>query len=190
MKTFFLAFVALDAASTWKGRSASLPPGMDLETMSKQMCNMYMYMILSNENPTEYPAMAGPGESSGDISYSSSGGSCTIEEGHGAIIIENCDCSDPKKYDFADQALCKSIPADDKSDTNDKGLEKLIDLTCTEEDLTDTSLFNFLSVGLMILQQLHDSATTTTTVKVSEEESGFLINSVSISLLAAMTIFN
>merc|ERR1712137_396637 len=137
--------------------------------MSKQMCNMYMYMILSNENPTEYPAISGPGgpgesgpggpsmsgpggpgESSGDISYSSSGGSCTIEEGHGAIIIKNCDCSDPKKYDFADQALCKSIPADDKSDTNDKGLEKLIDLTCTEEDLTDTSLFNFLSVGLMI----------------------------------------
>merc|ERR1712137_1363939 len=126
-----------------------------METMSKQMCNMYMYMILSNENPTEYPAISGPGgpgesgpggpsmsgpggpgESSGDISYSSSGGSCTIEEGHGAIIIENCDCSDPKKYDFADQALCKSIPADDKSDTNDKGLEKLIDLTCTEEDLT------------------------------------------------------
>ena len=34
------------------------------------------------------------------------------------------------------------------------------------------------------------AATTTTTVKVSEEESGFLINSVSISLLAAMTIFN
>ena len=34
------------------------------------------------------------------------------------------------------------------------------------------------------------AATTTTTVKVSEEDSGFLINSVSISLLAAMTMFN
>ena len=103
-----------------KGRSASVPPGMTMETMSKQMCNMYMYMILSNENPTEYPAMAGPGESSGDISYSSSGGSCTIE---GSIIrirtdstntpmfaytdplfpISNCDCSDPKKYVFYDE---------------------------------------------------------------------------------------
>merc|ERR1711946_3957 len=168
MKTFFLAFVALDAASTWKGRSASLPPGMDLETMSKQMCNMYMYMILSNENPTEYPAMAGPGESSGDISYSSSGGSCTIEEGsspssngpppsygppssngpppsygppsYGATTIQNCDCSDPKKYVFADKALCKKLPP---IPANDKGTQKLKDLTCG-------SLFNFLSVGLMI----------------------------------------
>merc|ERR1712137_1452313 len=118
--------------------------------MSKQMCNMYMYMILSNENPTEYPAMAGPGESSGDISYSSSGGSCTIEEGsspssngppsYGATTIQNCDCSDPKKYVFADTALCKKIPP---IPANDKGTQKLKDLTCG-------SLFNFLSVGLMI----------------------------------------
>ena len=97
-----------------KGRSASLPPGMTMELMSKQMCNGYMYMILSNENPTEYPAMDGP--MSGDIgSYSSSGGSCTIEVPMASfngthenieeteVAIPKCDCSDPKKYVFYDE---------------------------------------------------------------------------------------
>merc|ERR1711990_441043 len=144
MKTFFLAFVALDAASTWKGRSASLPPGMDMETMSKMMCNQNMYMILSSKNPTEYPAMAGPGGSGGSISYSSSGGSCTIGQGGFSMTYKNCDCSDPENYVFYDEALCKSAPP---IQANDKGGQKLKDLTCG-------SLFNFLSVGLMIFCSL------------------------------------
>ena len=86
-----------------KGRSASLPPGMDMETMSKMMCNQNMYMILSSKNPTEYPAMAGPGGSGGSISYSSSGGSCTIGQGGFSMTYKNCDCSDPENYVFYDE---------------------------------------------------------------------------------------
>jgi len=123
MKTFFLAFVALDAASTWKGRSASLPPGKTMETMIKFHCHMTMYQILSKDNPTDYPKFTnGPVEFS---SYSSSGGTCTLEYGAMAssmvssmassmapsmassmvpsIAFQNCDCSAPKSYDFYDK---------------------------------------------------------------------------------------
>merc|ERR1711917_8479 len=141
MKTFFLAFVALDAASTWQGRSGSLPPGVTMETMTKQMCHTTIYQILSKDNPTDYPKIQdGPGEFD---SYSSSGGTCTLEYagGMGSMQVQSCDCSDPKKYDFYDAELCKAMPA--LGPPGDKAFEKLTDLTCG-------SLFNFLSVGLMI----------------------------------------
>ena len=84
-----------------KGRSASLPPGMTIETMTKQMCHTTIYQILSKDNPTDYPKPTdGPGEIG---SYSSSGGSCTIGDEFGGMTIQNCDCSDPKKYDFYDE---------------------------------------------------------------------------------------
>ena len=75
-----------------------------MELMSKMMCHDAVYQILASENPTEYPApMDGPSFSS-DISYSSSGGRCTINYGASgsSMSVSNCDCSDPKSYDFYD----------------------------------------------------------------------------------------
>ena len=107
----------------FKGRSASLPPGKTMETMIKFHCHMTMYQILSKDNPTDYPKFTnGPVEFS---SYSSSGGTCTLEYGAMAssmvssmassmapsmassmvpsIAFQNCDCSAPKSYDFYDK---------------------------------------------------------------------------------------
>ena len=69
-----------------KGRSASLPPGMNMETMTKMMCNQIINDILEN-----------------GLDYSYSGGWCTITEGYGSMTIQGCDCSDPKNYNFYDE---------------------------------------------------------------------------------------
>ena len=85
-----------------KGRSASLPPGMTMKAMNKQMCHLTIYQILSSENPTDYPKKTDvPGEFYS--SYSSSGGSCTIRDEFGSMTIQNCDCSNPKSYNFYDE---------------------------------------------------------------------------------------
>ena len=78
---------------------------MTMGTMQKQMCSGFIYSVLSNENPTEYPKMTdGPaGPNSGNMTFSSSGGSCTIEEEGFSMTLPNCDCSDPKKYVFYDE---------------------------------------------------------------------------------------
>ena len=75
-----------------KGRSASLPPGMDMETMNKQMCNEFIYDILENEIDLMIHG------------YSYVGGICTINHGsYGSMSIQGCNCSDPKNFNFYDK---------------------------------------------------------------------------------------
>ena len=69
-----------------KGRSVSMPSGMDMASMTKMTCNKIINDILEN----------------GNDNYSSSGGSCTIDEGYGSMTLSGCDCSDPKNYKFYD----------------------------------------------------------------------------------------
>ena len=76
-----------------------------METKFKDMCNGVIYGVLSKENPSEYPVgnPNAPAMFTGDVTLSSSGGSCTVKEEFGEMTIPNCDCSDPKKYDFYDK---------------------------------------------------------------------------------------
>merc|ERR1719312_786059 len=140
MKTFFLAFIALDAASTWKGRSVpeGPPPGM-----GKMMCNNFIYTILAGEDSKNYPLANGlePAEKG---SYSSSGGACSITEDGSTVTISNCDCSDPKSYNFADKELCKIYEAGPPKDGKNAMTDKQKALACGAGTY-------FLSVGLMIL---------------------------------------
>jgi len=143
MKIFLLAFVALDAASTWKARSGSDPsqsgstdqgPGDDgppAEVMAKMNCNMVIYQILAKDNAKEYPLDGGDKPIS---KYSSKDGACTYDatmkrcsqsgsgpetctESTEEITLSKCDCSDPKKYNFYDKGLCdlaKTMAENDK----------------------------------------------------------------------------
>ena len=71
------------------------------------MCNNIIYSILANDDPNAYP-LAEDGPMANPIStYSSSGGACTITEDGSEMTISNCDCSDPKNYNFADKGRFK-----------------------------------------------------------------------------------
>ena len=69
------------------------------------MCSNTIYQILANDDPTEYTLSGSPLKPI--KSYSSSGGSCTVTESGGSMTISNCDCSDPKNYNFADEGRFK-----------------------------------------------------------------------------------
>ena len=80
-----------------------------MEGNYKDVCDAINYAMLSNENPKKYPPM-GPGES---FSYSGTpdGGSCIISDDEligdelYSYTIQDCDCSDPKNYDFYDKGM-------------------------------------------------------------------------------------
>ena len=75
--------------------------------MAKSMCNNVIYLILANDDPKEYP-LAQDGPMANPIStYSSNGGACTITEDGSSMTLHNCDCSDPKNYNFYDQGRFK-----------------------------------------------------------------------------------
>ena len=84
----------------FKGRSASSQDEMNMEGNYKDVCDAINYAMLSNENPKKYPPM-GPGES---FSYSGTqdGDSCIVSKPDepGSFTVQDCDCSDPKNYDF------------------------------------------------------------------------------------------
>ena len=73
----------------------------------KELCDFINYAMLSNEDPKKYPNRMDPGES---FSYSGTpdGGSCIISDDEligdaYSFTLQDCDCSDPKNYDFYDK---------------------------------------------------------------------------------------
>ena len=83
-------------------------------------CNVVIYSILAKDNPKEYPL---PKEAKPTSTYTFNGTcifdaitqNCT-QSGDGqeqctesteSEIAENCDCSDPKKYNFQDKGRVK-----------------------------------------------------------------------------------
>ena len=92
------------------------PPGMTPEIMEKMSCNMVIYQILAKDNAKEYPLQ----DDDKPISkYSSTDGACTYDatvkscsqsdcsESTMEQTMPNCDCSDPKKYNFHDKGRFK-----------------------------------------------------------------------------------
>ena len=79
--------------------------------MDKGMCNMVIYMILANDDPYEYPLAKDPYTPLADpiSTYSSNGGVCTftLPQYGWSETVQNCDCSDPKNYNFYDQGRFK-----------------------------------------------------------------------------------
>ena len=91
---------------------------MTEEIQAKMTCNMIIYKILAKDDSKEYPLMD---EDKPISKYSSKDGACTYD----AIVGESCsgpdtckditqedttpkcDCSDPKKYNFADKGRFK-----------------------------------------------------------------------------------
>ena len=77
---------------------SSAPAGVD-------MCDAVIYRILANDDPKEYP-LGGP-MSKPISAYSSEDGACTIIEYGYSQTVQNCDCSDPKNYNFYDEGRFK-----------------------------------------------------------------------------------
>ena len=78
--------------------------------MDKDLCHIMNYELLSIEDPKEYPSSMDPSNSL--KIYSSDGGSCTYNLHDDSVdyetynfeaTIQDCDCSDPKNYDFYDE---------------------------------------------------------------------------------------
>ena len=70
----------------------------------KELCDAIIYEMLSIEDPKKYPR---PGESL-PYSITPNGGACIISEGDPepySSTIKECDCSDPKNYDFYDKGM-------------------------------------------------------------------------------------
>ena len=79
------------------------PEGPSGNDMDKTMCNSLIYAILANDDPKEYP-LANDGPMGKPISkYSPDGGACTITEDGSSTTVQNCDCSNPKNYNFEDE---------------------------------------------------------------------------------------
>ena len=89
----------------FKGRSASTQDETEEwrnPLNDKWFCDMINYNMLSIEDPKKYPRPMDSGESLLD-SATPNGGSCIISEGEPepySFTIQECDCSDPKNYDF------------------------------------------------------------------------------------------
>ena len=95
---------------------------MTPEIEAKMTCNMIIYKILAKDDSKEYPLMD---EDKPISKYSSKDGACTYDavvgqscsqSGDGPETCEDytqeqtipkCDCSDPKKYNFADEGRFK-----------------------------------------------------------------------------------
>ena len=90
---------------------------------AKMGCGVVIYSILAKDNPKEYPL---PKEDQPISTYTFTDGDCTYDEtkqnctqsGDGSEkctestvseIAENCDCSDPKKYNFQDKGRFKIL---------------------------------------------------------------------------------
>ena len=73
---------------------------MDMKLMNKVYCNRANYEILSIEDPKKYPR---PNTSVQPITPD--GGSCIVSEPDepDSLTIQDCDCNDPKNYDFYDK---------------------------------------------------------------------------------------
>ena len=86
-------------------------------------CNVVIYSILAKDNPKEYPL---PKEAKPISTYTFTNGACTYDaitqyctqsgddpeqctESVESETVENCDCSDPKKYNFQDKGRFKIL---------------------------------------------------------------------------------
>ena len=83
------------------------------ETLAKMKCNEVIYQILAIDDPKEYP-LSGVALLNPISTYSSKYGACTttiVTDLTGyrpySISTPNCDCSDPKNYNFADKGRFK-----------------------------------------------------------------------------------
>jgi len=79
-----------------------------MKLMNKVSCKMAIYEILSIEDPKKYPRPM----NTSVPSITPDGGSCIVSEPDEPepynlvtiqIVIQYCDCSDPKNYDFYDE---------------------------------------------------------------------------------------
>ena len=70
----------------------------------RMQCNKVIYYILANDNPEEYPLLVGDKPTS---TFSSKDGACTFTEDGMSVTVNDCDCSDPKKYNFYDKGRFK-----------------------------------------------------------------------------------
>ena len=68
---------------------------------NKAQCHGVIYEILSIEDPKKYPRPMNTSVQS----ITPDGGSCIVSEPDEpySFTIEDCDCSDPKNYDFYDK---------------------------------------------------------------------------------------
>ena len=83
---------------------------MKWKTMEKMQCNQVIYEVLSIEDPKKYPVPM----NTSVPSITPDGGSCIVIEPDDELsikynitiepyTIKDCDCSDPKNYDFYDK---------------------------------------------------------------------------------------
>ena len=74
---------------------------MNWKTMNKLQCHVVIYEILSIEDPKKYPVPMNTSVSS----ITPDGGSCIVSEPDesDSYTLQDCDCSDPKNYDFYDK---------------------------------------------------------------------------------------
>ena len=105
--------------------SVGPPPTSSSEdaAMAKMDCSAIIYFILANENPEEFPL---PKEQNPISTYTFANGACTFNDTVSTcaqsgddpeqcteltvsetFTVENCDCSDPKKYNFQDKGRVK-----------------------------------------------------------------------------------
>ena len=78
------------------------------KTMIKLQCNGVIYEILSIEDPQKYPKIP---MNTSVSSITPDGGSCIVTDDPDdpddpepfSYTLQDCDCSDPKNYDFYDK---------------------------------------------------------------------------------------
>ena len=94
------------------------------EAIAKWQCGSVIYGILANDNPEEYPLEEEDKPISmtytfkdGACSYDATMLNCTqlgdgpkqCKESKDSVTVENCDCSDPKKYNFQNKGRFKIL---------------------------------------------------------------------------------
>ena len=94
------------------------------EAMARGQCGSVIYVILANDNPEVYPLEEEDKPIS--MTYNSTDGACSYhatmlnctQSGDGpeqckestvSETVENCDCSDPKKYNFQNKGRFKIL---------------------------------------------------------------------------------
>ena len=116
----------MEPPSSVEPPSSEVPqPGFNItEAVAKMQCGGVIYAILAIDNPEEYPLEEEDKPIS--ITYTFTDGACTFDatgqnctqSGDGpeqctestmSETIKNCDCSDPKKYDFQDKGRFKIL---------------------------------------------------------------------------------
>ena len=115
--------------------SVGPPPTSSSEdaAMTKMACSFIIYFILANENPEEFPlpketTNCNPISCNPISTYTFENGACTFDDTVSTCAqsgddpeqctestvsktfkVQNCDCSDPKKYNFQDKGRFKIL---------------------------------------------------------------------------------